>query len=877
MSLTGNTGNYSRNQFRDGIELYGDLNMNGNSITNTDITFADGSESAPSIAFTDEPTVGIYRPSSGKLSITDGNLTVFNFGHSTFDINSSVYLDSSGSLNRYDGGSLKIGSDIFTSSVTLGSTSNIYTQISAGTLALLSNSTTTITGVTTFNNTTDTTSKSTGSVILKGGMGIEKSLWVDDSLNIGSKTANGSSKINLYDGVSSGGIIGNISSTMINLAPNSYHIHIDSSKNTTDSYFAVDQDQGYTTTQLASMRIMKLTEGDPDGTSSTAQFFSETDATSSTAAGFIINGGLAVAKKVHVGTNLTVDGNIIGDNATSITGIDHIRVEDGLVSAPALHFRNDLSTGMYYDSALGLAFGGVNVFSASTGVTTLNNTFLDSNAIVRLSNTTEATSSTAGAVIVNGGLAVNKSIFGGVDLSVPGDISLATDTTKNFTIGVRNNATADNLTRTAVAISPVFTSGSSYGIGISMTPQITSSGGNDNMYGVWVQPVLTQFGSASVAYGMRIQPPTLSGTFTNTATVYIGDEPATGTNRYALLVDAGESRFDGDITANGNIVGDGSTNISSVSSVSCATVTASGDITANGDIVGDLSTNITGINSMRLEDGSVTSPAIHFRSGLSTGMYYDSALGLAFGGVNVFSANSGTTTLNNSFLDSNAIVRLSNTNDATSKDTGSIVTEGGVGIEKNCYIGGNLNVTGTITGGSIATEGHWHEISRQTASSSSSIDFSDMISTTYDQYRLVLIDVYPATDGATFLLRNEEASSFVSSGTYSYENLSVVSSTTTEIDAGSSETAVKLTFGGDGVGNVLAEALTGEIKLFTLNGAGTKHWRYDLTYWNANASLWYDARGAGRRAATTALTGCQLLFSSGNIAAGEFILYGMTK
>ena len=49
----------------------------------------------------------------------------------------------------------------------------------------------------------------------------------------------------------------------------------------------------------------------------------------------------------------------------------------------------------------------------------------------------------------------------------------------------------------------------------------------------------------------------------------------------------------GDITANGNINGDGSTNITGINAI-----TAAGDITANGNIVGDDSTNISGINSV---------------------------------------------------------------------------------------------------------------------------------------------------------------------------------------------------------------------------------------------------------------------------------------
>jgi hypothetical protein len=44
-----------------------------------------------------------------------------------------------------------------------------------------------------------------------------------------------------------------------------------------------------------------------------------------------------------------------------------------------------------------------------------------------------------------------------------------------------------------------------------------------------------------------------------------------------------------------------------------------------------------------------------------------------------------------------AITTISNTTQSTTKDTGALIVEGGVGIEKNLYVGGNLVVTGDLT------------------------------------------------------------------------------------------------------------------------------------------------------------------------------------
>lgn len=50
-----------------------------------------------------------------------------------------------------------------------------------------------------------------------------------------------------------------------------------------------------------------------------------------------------------------------------------------------------------------------------------------------------------------------------------------------------------------------------------------------------------------------------------------------------------------------------------------------------------------------------------------------------------------------------AITNFSNTTQSTSKDTGAIITEGGLGVEKNAYIGGDLNVLGTLNVATVNT------------------------------------------------------------------------------------------------------------------------------------------------------------------------------
>jgi hypothetical protein len=67
---------------------------------------------------------------------------------------------------------------------------------------------------------------------------------------------------------------------------------------------------------------------------------------------------------------------------------------------------------------------------------------------------------------------------------------------------------------------------------------------------------------------------------------------------------------------------------------------------------------------------------------------YDNNIETTVGNL-ILNSNAGTTQINDA-------VYVNDTTQSISKDTGSIVTEGGVGIEKDLYVGGNLYVDGDI-------------------------------------------------------------------------------------------------------------------------------------------------------------------------------------
>lgn len=92
-------------------------------------------------------------------------------------------------------------------------------------------------------------------------------------------------------------------------------------------------------------------------------------------------------------------------------------------------------------------------------------------------------------------------------------------------------------------------------------------------------------------------------------------------------------------------------------------------------------------------DGTVTEPSISFSADLNTGFYRigDDNLGITTGGVLRLDVSSTAVT-------SAEPIIVSDATDSSDKDTGSIVTEGGVGIELNLNVGGNIAAVGTIGG-----------------------------------------------------------------------------------------------------------------------------------------------------------------------------------
>jgi hypothetical protein len=175
-----------------------------------------------------------------------------------------------------------------------------------------------------------------------------------------------------------------------------------------------------------------------------------------------------------------------------------------------------------------------------------------------------------------------------------------------------------------------------------------------------------------------------------------------------------------------------------------------------------------------------------------------------------------------------------------------------------------ISVSGLgLTGGTLSQgAGAWVEISRATASSSATIDFTG-ISSTYDAYMVEIYNAVPATDQAQMLFRTStDGGSSYDSGASDYN------------DRGSSGDSIILT---GNIGNAASEnGASGYMMIFRPSQAARCQVLFH-TVSITGAGVASALHSAGFRAADADVDAMRFLMDSGNITSGTFVLLGRKK
>ena len=171
-------------------------------------------------------------------------------------------------------------------------------------------------------------------------------------------------------------------------------------------------------------------------------------------------------------------------------------------------------------------------------------------------------------------------------------------------------------------------------------------------------------------------------------------------------------------------------------------------------------------------------------------------------------------------------------------------------------------------------------ISTVTASSSSTVEFTSGIDSTYKEYVFKYINIHPATNDTGFMVGFRDGStaydaSKTTSAFRSFHDEADSSTNLTYYGSVDQANATGFQYLTGGTGNGNDECLSGMLHLFEPSSTTfVKHFIARTQEYNAgDASQEYYI--AGYCNTTTAIDGVQFKFSSGNIDAGTIKMYGV--
>jgi hypothetical protein len=189
----------------------------------------------------------------------------------------------------------------------------------------------------------------------------------------------------------------------------------------------------------------------------------------------------------------------------------------------------------------------------------------------------------------------------------------------------------------------------------------------------------------------------------------------------------------------------------------------------------------------------------------------------------------------------------------------------------------------TFTGGlsannfPISVGGDVVLLASATASSSTSITFDNIFdSAVYVEYQLRFLSLAPATDNVAFRLVLRDSSGSDMNSIYRWGQLGIRIDTTGAGNASNLNSTVGYAFLGTGNGNAVNERGSGRVTI----SPTTSWWTIfhaEMYGTGINGDRYVIRHTGAYEDTTTAPAGIRIFCSSGNIAIGQFYLYGIKK
>mgnify|MGYP003134648279 FL=1 len=188
---------------------------------------------------------------------------------------------------------------------------------------------------------------------------------------------------------------------------------------------------------------------------------------------------------------------------------------------------------------------------------------------------------------------------------------------------------------------------------------------------------------------------------------------------------------------------------------------------------------------------------------------------------------------------------------------------------------------GVVTFSQTPTGTVYSLLSTITASADAEIDFTSLFSSTYTNYELHGTNVHVSSNGVSVAMRFFVGGSIKSDSHYRYSRIRLYSgssaSTTDNVVGNVEQTDTEFALiGGESVGNDTGENTNFKITIFDPLGTDNyKTIKAEANYMDLTPDGGQIHSGGHYKNGTAALTGVRIFVPSGNIASGQFKLYGI--
>jgi enhancing lycopene biosynthesis protein 2 len=508
--------------------------------------------------------------------------------------------------------------------------------------------------------TVDSTSTSTGSLVESGGVGIAKNLYVGGVTNVVNTTA--STSVSTGALVVSGGlgVTGSINASSINYSSSSISGTDDSTSTSTGA----------------------LVVSGGVGVAKNLFVGSTVDSTSTSTGSLVESGGVGIAKNLYVGGS----SNLINTTESTSTSTGALIVDGGVGVAKNLYVGG--VTNLVNTTCSTSVSTGALVVSGGLGVTGSINASSINYSSSSISGTADSTSTSTGALIVAGGAGIANSLFVG-----------------GITNVVNTTASTSTSTGALIVAGGIGCNGGMYVKGFLNSPLSgTTTGYSGAFRNMWIR-IFQPFTPTTDNRGtLHLLSETLNHNFHIVIGMQMSNSSAAGNSNICCLNNCNNIPLDDNMKYKTAIYLNKQTN-----QLHCYFAFDHNNHPRlyQWNYSQGSKTEYTMDMWSRCGDSSDVPTDLPSDPSLYEVKHETNAISNAMWYSNVYNDSNNDICIN-SFgddirLHSTETVRVLNTNDADSNSTGALIVSGGVGIAKNLYVGGVTNVVNTTASTSVST------------------------------------------------------------------------------------------------------------------------------------------------------------------------------